>query len=152
MSARSRGNPARPRKKSPYEVLGVPHDTSDEEIRKAYRRLALRYHPDKNAEDADAADTFKEINAAHSLLSDPKKRERYDAHGTVDGDDDESEDGDQMPANASQAMGDEIDLLSYMLGLPPGARRVRRHYSQMNPSIIEAKLFTLLQVGRRVEG
>eukprot|EP00966_Prymnesium_polylepis_P308889 7137733-Prymnesium_polylepis.1 len=76
--SRSRGGPAKPRKRSYYEILGVSRDASEDEIKKAYRKLALKYHPDKNAEDASAADTFKEINAAYSVLGDAKKRERYD--------------------------------------------------------------------------
>lgn len=144
--ARSAGG-AKPKKPSHYDILGVPENATEDEIKKAYRRLALRYHPDKNAEDLSAADTFKDINAAYSVLGNAKKRERYDLHGISD----EDEIGDQFDAQRRPGVSihtviDEIDLLSHMLGLPPGARRVRRHYSQPEPSALEANLFTLIQV------
>lgn len=61
-----------------YKVLGVGRNASDEEIKKAYRKLARRYHPDTNAGDASAEERFKEISAAHDVLSDPEKRRAYD--------------------------------------------------------------------------
>ncbi|RKP27680.1 hypothetical protein SYNPS1DRAFT_12323, partial [Syncephalis pseudoplumigaleata] len=61
-----------------YAALGVAKDASDEEIRRSYRRLALRYHPDKNP---NAADQFKAINHAYEVLSDRKKRAVYDRYG-----------------------------------------------------------------------
>ncbi|MGH0135438.1 UNVERIFIED_CONTAM: hypothetical protein FKN15_008047 [Acipenser sinensis] len=63
-----------------YKVLGIPKGSSDDEIKKAYRKQALRYHPDKN-KSADAEDKFKEIAEAYDVLSDPKKREVYDKYG-----------------------------------------------------------------------
>ncbi|ELK27376.1 DnaJ like protein subfamily C member 5G [Myotis davidii] len=66
-----------------YAVLELKKGASPDEIKKAYRRLALKYHPDKNPGDAQAAEIFKEINAAHSVLSDPKKRKIYDRHGSL---------------------------------------------------------------------
>lgn len=59
----------------PYEVLGVPADASQNDIKKAYRKLALKYHPDQGGE----AEKFKQINEAHSILSDVDKRAQYDA-------------------------------------------------------------------------
>jgi DnaJ-class molecular chaperone len=64
-----------------YEVLGVKRDSSDKEIRSAYRRLARKYHPDVNPGDKEAEAKFKEINAAHEVLSDPEKRKKYDKYG-----------------------------------------------------------------------
>jgi molecular chaperone DnaJ len=64
-----------------YKVLGVGRNASDAEIKKAYRKLARQYHPDTNAGDARAEERFKEISAAHDVLSDPDKRRAYD-HGT----------------------------------------------------------------------
>ncbi|MBX6351269.1 MAG: molecular chaperone DnaJ [Clostridia bacterium] len=64
-----------------YEVLGVPRDADAETIKKAYRRLARRYHPDANPGDPTAEARFKEINEAYEVLSDPEKRARYDRFG-----------------------------------------------------------------------
>ncbi|HXF95819.1 MAG TPA: J domain-containing protein [Gemmatimonadales bacterium] len=61
-----------------YQVLGVPETASTEEIKKAFRRLAKQYHPDRNPGNPQAAERFKEINEAHDVLSDPEKRKRYD--------------------------------------------------------------------------
>lgn len=67
-----------------YEVLGVPRDASPDDIKRAYRKLARQYHPDANRDDPDAAERFKEINAANEVLSDPAKRQRYDQFGDAD--------------------------------------------------------------------
>jgi len=64
-----------------YEVLGVPRDASLEEIKKSYRRLALKYHPDRNPGDKEAEEKFKEAAEAYEVLSDPEKREIYDRYG-----------------------------------------------------------------------
>ena len=64
-----------------YSVLGIPRHASEKEIRRAFRRLAHRYHPDKNPGDPAAEERFKEINEAHEVLADPGKRDRYDQVG-----------------------------------------------------------------------
>jgi DnaJ-class molecular chaperone len=67
-----------------YQILGVPRNASDEEIKKAYRRLAMQYHPDRNpGKEKWANDKFKEINEAYGVLGDPQKRRQYDQFGTV---------------------------------------------------------------------
>lgn len=64
-----------------YKILGVDKNATQEEIKKAYRKLALKYHPDKNQGDKSAEDRFKQINEAHEVLSDPEKRKQYDQLG-----------------------------------------------------------------------
>lgn len=64
-----------------YQILGIGKDASPKEIKKAYRKLAAKYHPDKNPDDAVAEEKFKEINEAHEVLSDPEKRKKYDTLG-----------------------------------------------------------------------
>ena len=68
-------------KRDYYEILGVGKNASDDEIKKAYRKLAVKYHPDKNPGDKEAEAKFKEINEAHDVLSDKQKRARYDQFG-----------------------------------------------------------------------
>jgi molecular chaperone DnaJ len=65
-----------------YKVLGVAKNASDDEIKKAYRKLARKYHPDTNAGDKKAEERFKEISQAHDVLSDPDKRKAYDRAGS----------------------------------------------------------------------
>ena len=68
-------------KRDYYEVLGVPKDADDATLKKAYRTLAKKYHPDANPGDQAAADKFKEASEAYSVLSDPEKRRQYDQFG-----------------------------------------------------------------------
>jgi len=67
-------------KRDYYEILGVPRKATDEEIKKAFRRLAFQYHPDRNKQPG-AEDRFKEINEAYEVLSDPERRANYDRYG-----------------------------------------------------------------------
>jgi molecular chaperone DnaJ len=64
-----------------YKILGVDRKASQDEIKKAYRKLARQYHPDRNPGDAKAEARFKEISAANDILSDPEKRKQYDRGG-----------------------------------------------------------------------
>src|SRR5262245_2631963 len=68
-------------KRDYYEVLGVRREADDEEIKRAYRKLALQYHPDRNVGDKEAEEKFKEAAEAYEVLRDPEKRRRYDRYG-----------------------------------------------------------------------
>src|SRR5262245_5021791 len=68
-------------KRDYYDVLGVGRNADEQEIKKAYRKIALKYHPDKNPNDKSAEDKFKEAAEAYEVLSDPDKRARYDRFG-----------------------------------------------------------------------
>lgn len=67
------------KRKDYYKILGVEKDANDNEIKKAYRKLAIVHHPDKNPDDESAAERFKDIGEAYETLSDPEKRARYDS-------------------------------------------------------------------------
>jgi len=69
------------KKRDYYEVLGVNRDSSDEEIKKSYRKLAMKFHPDRNPDSKDAEEKFKEAKEAYEVLSEPEKRRAYDAYG-----------------------------------------------------------------------
>ena len=88
--------------KSLYETLGVSENASADEIKKAYRKLARKYHPDINKEESDA-DKFKEINAAYEVLSDETKKAQYDMHG-------DSMFGGQNFHDFAQGQGGGVDL------------------------------------------
>lgn len=66
-----------------YAILEVDKNATPADIKKAYRKLALRYHPDKNPDNPESAEKFKEINRAHAILSDPNKRKIYDEYGSL---------------------------------------------------------------------
>src|SRR5919202_2228443 len=68
-----------------YDTLGVAKNASTDEIKKAYRKLAAQYHPDKNPGDASAEEKFKEVQNAYDVLSDAEKRKQYDTFGSADG-------------------------------------------------------------------
>ena len=67
-----------------YEVLGLQKGASDDEIKRAFRKLAIKYHPDKNQGNKEAEEKFKEINEAYQVLSDPEKKANYDRFGTAE--------------------------------------------------------------------
>ena len=68
-----------------YEVLGVSKSASQDEIKKSYRELARKWHPDRNPDDEGAEERFKEIQQAYSILSDPEKKRQYDSGGGIFG-------------------------------------------------------------------
>ena len=68
-------------KRDYYDILGVAKNASEDELKKAYRKLAIQYHPDKNPGDKAAEEKFKEIAESYGVLSDAEKRKRYDQFG-----------------------------------------------------------------------
>ena len=68
-------------KKDYYDVLGVAKGASKEELKKAYRKLAMKFHPDRNPDDEQASEKFKELSEAYEILSDDQKRQTYDNFG-----------------------------------------------------------------------
>ena len=97
-----------------YEVLGVGRDADAEEIKKAYRKLAMQYHPDRNVGDREAEEKFKEAAEAYEVLRDPDKRARYDRYGHA------GLEGVQMPH--FQDLQDVFDLFGSVFGDAFGPR------------------------------
>ncbi|MDO9476878.1 MAG: DnaJ domain-containing protein, partial [Pseudohongiella sp.] len=68
-------------KRDYYEVLGVPRDATEADLKKAYRRVAMKHHPDRNPDNKESEELFKEANEAFEVLSNPEKKARYDQFG-----------------------------------------------------------------------
>jgi molecular chaperone DnaJ len=101
-----------------YQVLGVARNATDEEIKRAYRDLARRYHPDSNSGDPEAEERFKEITLAYETLRDPERRRRYDVFGETPS---AARAGAGNPADAFGGFGDLFD--AFFGGDPFGGRR-----------------------------
>jgi molecular chaperone DnaJ len=106
-----------PAVKDPYQTLGVDRKASDEEIKKAYRKLARQYHPDRNAGDKAAEERFKEVQEAYSILSDAEKRKAYDSGGGIFGGG-----GGFDPGAFRGGFGGFGDILSDLFGSAGGGR------------------------------
>src|SRR5688572_14081525 len=92
-------------KRDYYEVLGLNRDASEEDIKKAYRKLAMKHHPDRNPDNPKAEENFKEAKEAYEILSDSGKRGAYDQYGHA-GVDQSAGGGQGFSGNFSDAFGD----------------------------------------------
>jgi molecular chaperone DnaJ len=105
-----------------YQILGVAKGASDAEIKKAFRQLAMKYHPDRNPDNKASEEKFKEINEAYSCLIDPQKRANYDRFGTAEG----MGAGGYGPFSGSAGFGDIFeDIFGDFFGAFGGQRRER---------------------------
>jgi molecular chaperone DnaJ len=105
-----------------YKILGVSREAADADLKKAFRQLAMKYHPDRNPDDKASEDKFKEINEAYSCLSDPAKRANYDRFGTAEG-----VGGGYGPFSAGAGFGDIFEDIfgDFFGGFSGGQRRTR---------------------------
>jgi molecular chaperone DnaJ len=138
-------------KKDYYEILGVSKNSDADEIKKAYRKLAIKYHPDKNPGDAEAEEKFKEAAEAYDVLSNPEKKQRYDqyGHAGMSGNGGFSGSGsmDDIFSNFGDIFGEDSPFGSFFGGGSRGGGRPRRKGSNLR---IKLKL-TLEEIANGTE-
>lgn len=127
-------------KRDYYEVLGVQKGVSEEELKKAYRRLARKYHPDVNRDDPNAEDKFKEINEAYEVLSDKEKRAKYDQFGFAGVDPNYGGGGAGFSGFGGFDMGDLSDFFSSVFGGGFGGTGSRRRNAPQRGESIRQNL------------
>ncbi len=116
-------------KRDYYEVLGISKGASDDEIKKAHRKLAKKYHPDLNKDNPEAAEKFKELNEAYEVLSDKDKRAKYDQFGFAGVDPNYGGGGGGFGGFGGFDMGDLGGILMHSLAVgaaPPARGGMRR--------------------------
>ena len=106
--------------KNYYKVLGIEKGASKEEIKRAFRKLARKYHPDVNPDEGKSGEKFKEINEAYSLLNDDKKREMYDKFGVVEGDPSSYQQRGGVPGGGRVQRGPDGNTYYYSTSGTPG--------------------------------
>lgn len=115
-----------------YEILGVSRNASLDEIKKAYKKLVIKWHPDRNKGSKEAEEKFKEIAAAYAILSDPQKKDRYDRFGTID---------DDATTGAGFDFGDIFEHMGDMFGSMFGmGGRSRQHQSPQQGTSIKMQV------------